>query len=489
MLNLRPLSPAELLTRAKQALSKNEWDKAKTDLNKILTQRPMHAETLFLLSRVSFELCDETACLAQLDAATQAAPNSVALWLAYAERLGHFGKADDALRVFDRAIKLAPKDVKPQADKAQYLQVLGHFEDAEALFRKLLKKHPDETELYRIFLGTKKLKPGDPILRQMTRLWNHPRLNDQGRMQIGFALAKGLEDSGKPEKAFGILAKANAAQQRIAPLPNGSRDADWQIMTRGQDLAQFTPSEKATDLTPVFVCGMPRSGTTLVEQIIASHSQATAGGELRHALAEAWSMFVKGTKMQPMSEMTEAQLGGWRDRYLALASRDTGAKRGVITDKAITSHLIFGLIRHALPGAKLIVVHRDPRDIALSIFKNHFPLGTHRYANTLPDIAEAIKLFRHSVTHWKSRLPGVIHEVRYEDLVTDPEPQARALIEAAGLDWEDQCLDFHNSKAEVKTLSLAQVRQPIHAGRRAAWKKYETEMQPFIEAWGDTPWD
>ena len=98
-------------------------------------------------------------------------------------------------------------------------------------------------------------------------------------------------------------------------------------------------------------------------------------------------------------------------------------------------------------------------------------------------------MFRRSVAHWKTRLPGCIHEVRYDDLVRDPEPQARALVAAAGLGWEPVCLDFHLSKQDVKTLSLSQVRQPIHAGRSAAWRNFETELAPFIEAWGDDPWD
>ena len=190
-----------------------------------------------------------------------------------------------------------------------------------------------------------------------------------------------------------------------------------------------------------------------------------------------------------MTRGEDAAIPRFADRYRALVRRDCGHDDPVVTDKAIMSHLIIGLLHRALPEARFVVVHRDPRDIALSIYRNHFALGTHTYSCDLSDIAFVIKAVRRNVQHWKRALPGVIHEVRYEDLVSDPEPQARALIAAAGLEWEDQCLSFHEKKGAVQTLSLAQVRQPLHAGRREAWRRYEAQLQPFIDAWGDEPWD
>jgi hypothetical protein len=236
----------------------------------------------------------------------------------------------------------------------------------------------------------------------------------------------------------------------------------------------------------VFVCGLPRSGTTLVEQIIAAHSAARAGGEMGHALLKAHQMLGLD---KPLRDTAAESFHDWATAVMRLAMRDAGPGAGVITEKAIQSHRIFGLIHRTLPGARLIVVHRDPRDIALSVYKNHFATGAHRYANDLADIAGEIRLFRDSIAYWKAQLPGAIHEVHYEELVADAESQSRALIAAAGLDWEDGCLRFHEAKGAVQTLSIAQVRQPIHAGRRQAWKAYETELQPFIQAWGDAPWD
>jgi hypothetical protein len=153
------------------------------------------------------------------------------------------------------------------------------------------------------------------------------------------------------------------------------------------------------------------------------------------------------------------------------------------------SFLIYGLLHTALPNARFIIVHRDPRDIAVSIYKNYFTGGTHRYANDLAAIADAIKAFRQIVAHWRNTLPDRFTEIRYEDLVADPVSMSKQLIHAAGLGWQDQCLDFHKSGGTVKTLSLHQVRQPIYQSSAAAWRRYEAELQPFFDAWGDTPWD
>jgi tetratricopeptide (TPR) repeat protein len=399
------------------------------------------------------------------------------------------GDSDRVLALFDTQIALAPEALKPKADKALYLQQIGAFEAAETILRDLLKRAPEETELYRMLIGGTKLAASDPLLKQMRRLWKDKRLNDHGRVHLGFALARVAEEQGEIDRVFPYLDAANAAQKRLAPFDAAERTREWEAFAKAQDGADFTPLNAPLPVSPVFVTGMPRSGTTLVEQIVAAQSTATAGGEMGHALREAVRVFGPPEQMPLLASLGSEALGRWADRYMTMVRRDTTVRTGTVTDKSIQSQLIFGLIARGLPGARIIVVQRDPRDVALSIYKNHFAIGRHRYANDLRDIAETIKLFHTQVRFWEDRMPERIARVRYEDLVSDPEPQARALIAAAGLDWEDACLDFHTQKSKVRTLSLAQVRQPIHAGRREAWRRYEAELAPFIDAWGDTPWD
>lgn len=396
---------------------------------------------------------------------------------------------DTVLGLFDRLIALNPKDIKPQADKALYLQTAGQFDASETLMRKLQKKHPHDAELYRMLATTIRIKPKDPMIGAMRRLANHPRLTTQGRMQINFALAKAMEDTGETGKVFSHLNKANAAQRELWPDDPAARETEHAAVIAAQN--GLRPTDIGKDIRPglIFVTGLPRSGTTLVEQIIASHSQVQAGGEMATALKSAYASFGAGTAMRPLSQEDTASLRAFVDRLAAQNLPFANPSRPWLTDKSIMAYLIYGLLHATLPDARFIVVHRDPRDIALSIYKNHFQTGTHRYANDLASIAQTIKSFRRIIGHWRDTLPDRFSEVRYEDLVADPVAGSRQLVAAAGLDWEDQCLDFHKKGGTVKTLSLHQVRQPIYKSSAQAWKRYETDLQPFFDAWGDTRWD
>ena len=475
--------------RAVGLIANGHLTAAESALKALLLPTQGAAEVHFQLSRIAEALGDSEAQAKALDQALAKRPDEHALLDAAVQAKTRLGDTAAVLDLHDRLIALNPKMVKPRADKATYLQSIGRFDAAEKILRFLIKKLPKEGELYLALSPGLKFSKTDPLLSRMKTLWADNTLADASRMQVGFALAKAMEDIGATDKVFTYLNRANAIQRRLAPSDPKARDAEWRAFLDAQATDDYSPLGQEHAPRTVFVNGMPRSGTTLVEQIIASHSTACAGGEMGHALPQAIQHFGAARDMVTLSDLSATKLDRWAESYTRLVRRDTGAKTGVVTDKSIQSHMIFGLIARGLPGARLIVVHRDPRDMALSMYKNHFKLGTHRYATDLAEIADAIKLFRASVAHWKTRLPGQIHEVRYDTLVSDPEPTARALVAAAGLDWEEDCLNFHKSKAEVKTLSLMQVRQPIHAGRREAWRKYETELQPFIDAWGDDPWD
>ncbi|SNR65612.1 tetratricopeptide repeat-containing sulfotransferase family protein [Puniceibacterium sediminis] len=489
---LPPLSNDQIKARYNAALhllNTGKTDQARIALEQLNALRPGTAEVLFQLSRIAHMDGDHAARAGYLAQALQVKPDEPTLIEAQIAAQTALSDHEAVLALYDHLIALDPKSIAHKADKGSYLQRIGHFDQAEALFRKLIKKHPDQGSLYRVFLGGIKLPAKDPMMRSMIRALADPRLTDHNRMHLSFALAKAAEDQGETAKVFGHLNRANRIQRKLAPFDRAARSAETDAFLHAQEAADYTPVDAEMPLRPVFVTGMPRSGTTLVEQIIAAHSGVTGGGELAHALSLIVRGFATTTGITALSAIPDTRLAQLAQDYAALARRDTGAATGVITDKSIQNYLIYGYLHRAMPGARFIVVHRDPRDIALSIYKNYFALGRHTYANDLSDIAFMIKEFRRVIAHWKTRLPGVIHEIHYDHLVADPEPQARALIAAAGLEWEDGCLDFHKAKGTVKTLSLHQVRQPIYRGSAQAWRKYETELAPFIAAWGDEPWD
>lgn len=486
------MTPQEIRAAFQKALAflqSGQPDRAEPLLAALLEATQGAAEVHFHLSRVAEMRGETEAQIAALSQALHKKPDEPAVLTAAITAHSRHGDTAEVIALYDRLIALTPKDIGPRADKALYLQNTGDFEGAEKILRRLIRQNPQALELYRMLSTVTKLPRGDALVRQMRAFWPDKRLNDHGRMHLGFALAKVSEDSGQTDKVFAFLRPANAAQGRLAPFDAPARDAEWRAFRAAQDAPDYSSPVAPLPQRPVFVTGLPRSGTTLVEQIIAAHSGARAGGEMGHALSQAVAAFGPATRAKPLASLGAEELGAYAERYTRLVRRDTGSAPGVVTDKSIQSHLVYGYIARALPEARLIVVHRDPRDIALSIYRNHFALGTHRYATDLAAIAETIKRFRENIDWWRPRLGDRLFEIRYEDLVSDPESQARALIAAAGLEWEDACLDFHKARGAVKTLSLAQVRQPIHAGRREAWRKYEADLAPFIAAWGDDPWD
>lgn len=458
-------------------------------LDGLALQAPNLPEIHFQRARLAARLGDQDKRLSSIDRALELRPSEPAILTEAIAAHSLAGHHDTVLSLFDRLIALDPKAIKPQAEKALYLQTAGRFDDSENLLRKLQKKHPYDAELYRMLATTIRIQPNDPMIGAMRRLANHPKLSPQGRMHINFALAKAMEDTKTTAKVFPHLNIANKAQAELWPDDPNARNAERNGVLAAQKGLSQVAGSTGTHPSLIFVTGLPRSGTTLAEQIIASHSKVHAGGEMATALRTAYDLFRAGAEMRPLANEPQDRLKDFATRLNSAIHPFANPTKTHLTDKSIMAYLIYGLLHATLPNARFIVVHRDPRDIALSIYKNHFSAGTHRYANDLAAIAEVIKSFRQIIAHWRDTLPDRFAEIRYEDLVSDPETQSKHLIAAAGLDWEDQCLNFHEKGGTVKTLSLHQVRQPIYKSSAAAWRRYETELQPFIDAWGDTPWD
>ena len=231
----------------------------------------------------------------------------------------------------------------------------------------------------------------------------------------------------------------------------------------------------------IFITGLPRSGTTLVEQILASHSTVTGGDELGilHPLAfEAVAQTDRagGT----IADMTPDQLAAiGRDYQAAIDIRVPGAER--ITDKTISTYQIAPLAWLALPNAKIVALRRDPRDNLWSMFKNRFVTGLHLYSYTQADLVDTYRLYTEYLSLWRDMAPDRLYEIEYEALVANPEQEVRKLLEFCELDWEDACLDFHKTDRDVKTLSLAQVRQPLYNSSIGKWRRYEPQLAEMVE--------
>jgi len=402
------------------------------------------------------------------------------MMLAQAE--AHLGLDAEAEAHFDAALALAPDHAVILGARGVFLQELGRFAEAEDSFLRAIKADPALGENYRLYFASHKATKDDPLIPAMERRFADPATPDRDRMALGFALAKAHEDVKDFARVFDYLDPANALMRKANPYSIAEREDQVAALIEAMAGVDWTGFRVpgATEAAPIFVTGMPRSGTTLVEQIIASHSSVTGAGELADGTVSAMRLMTgKGGALRRAATIAPAEFAALGQDYAAMIrARFPGADR--ITDKSIQTYLTLGLARLAMPQARFIVVRRDPRDTLLSIYKNVFPAGTHLYAYDQVDLARHYTTFVRMIDFWRGLVPGWFHEIRYEELVDDPKPQSRALIAACGLEWEDACLNFHKNTRKVETLSVWQVRQPISKGSVRAWERYADRLAPMI---------
>lgn len=360
--------------------------------------------------------------------------------------------------------------------RAQLAQSAGDFAAAEAGLTDAINASPTSGEAFRAYMNGRKVTANDPMLPRLTDALSRADLTSHDRVGLHFAAAKARWDLGERDAVFAHLDVANRLMAKAYPY---SFDADLaEARTLVAEWAHLKDIPVTGPSDPViFVTGLPRSGTTLVETILAAHPDVGAGGEMPF-LSRALAPVFEGLRHDTLSPETLATAGA---RYLASAKRRTGGTR-VIADKAIATFSRIGHAARALPGAQFVLVKRDPRDVGLSLYRNQFPEGLHRYAYDLKAMGRYIRLHDAVTKFWQNALPNRVHVVDYEALTADPEPNIRALLAATGLTWNDACLAPEATGRRIQTLSFAQARQPIGTGAVAAWTRHETDLQPLIGA-------
>lgn len=391
---------------------------------------------------------------------------------------------DLAMEQFEKGLALAPDSDMVLFRKAGLLQSMGRIDDARAATLRAIKQAPNVGGHHALYASLTKMTADDPNIPVMKKALKSKRADDKDLPSLGYALAKAMEDSGQFGKVFEYLNLANQSLAKAYPYDVPAVQASGERIRRLFEKFKDLDSPVST-ASPIFVTGAPRSGTTLVEQILASHSQVQGGGEL-------------GIVQPKFADLVNPPDGNWNGDGLDLLTKCAAAadefelelkklfpEAALVTDKSISSFALLGFLAKAMPKARFVVVRRDPRDNALSIYKNHFRAGLHRYANNLEHISIFLKQFEEMVEFWRAHIPGAFHEIRYEELIADPEAQSRALVKAVGLKWEDACLSFYETKREVRTLSATQVRQPMYSSSVGAWKKFEKDLGPFLKAYGD----
>jgi len=405
-----------------------------------------------------------------------------------AETLQETGRLDEAVAVFREALAIRPGDAGILHGLGAGLMGKGGLAGAAEGCRRALAAAPRQAKSWLMLSQVRRQETADADLAAIEALHEEAEADSLDRMQLSFALGKVNDDLGAFDRAFDYFAEGNAIRRKRVAYDAERTRAEFAVMKETFDAAFFEKRKPGpiADDTPIFVVGMPRSGTTLVEQIIASHPQVFGAGELsilKAAVAKGFPPDMKGGFPAGVRALPDKAFAEAGQAYLdMLHERFAGFRH--VTDKMPGNFMLVGFLHMMLPGAKIIHCARNPVATCLSIYKTHFRGDGHLYSYDLAELADFHTLYADLMEHWRTVLPGVVHDVRYEDFVADQEGETRALIEYLGLPWDDAVLSFHTAERQVRTASAVQVRQPMYKGSVELWKRYGDRLKPLIERLG-----
>lgn len=390
----------------------------------------------------------------------------------------HCGRFEASARCYARAAELAPGQPDVLYNLAAARVATGEIAEAERLFSEVIRRDPGNADAWQ----------NRSSLRAWTEADNHIEAlrgavagatDDASHIPLCFALAKELEDLERSEDAFGWLRRGCDLRRRRLSYRVEDDLATMADIARVFTAERLAGAPAAVDAPgPIFVLGLPRSGTTLVDRILSSLPQVESLGEIPDfalALVSALGpVRDKAALVRMAGEMDHAKLG--RAYLERVQGFDPSCP--LVIDKTPANYLYVGLIALALPQARIVHVRRDPMDVGYALYKTLFRSGA-PYSYDLDDLGRYIVGQQALMAHWRAALPGRMIEIDYEALTAEPEAESRALLAACGLDWDPACLDFHSRRGPAATASAAQVRRPIHRQSVGLWHRYETQLAPL----------
>jgi tetratricopeptide (TPR) repeat protein len=524
MMNLNPLlhgldlAAGNQAIAAAQALEMNRPDRAAVRLAPALARYPNHPEVLRLHASVLSLRGEHRSAIQIMHRALQQRPgealyhNAFAVFLAEVGELEHaieylhracqlqpgfvmawynlglflirsarFDEARDALR---RAVTLAPDYAAARAQLADLLRIDNFRDEAIAEYRKLLAEQPWAGMAWWGLAEIKTLSLDIADSEAIRRALAHPRAADGDRVAMGFALAKSLDDQGRYAESMQALATANDIARR---------HRNWNAAGFAATMASIKAATCTSDAGQglgaevIFIVGMPRSGSTLVEQILASHSQVEGAAELTDLPLLIGEESNRRRKAYP-HWLADMRTEDWRElgqRYLQRTAR-WRQRRPIFTDKLPNNWMHIGMIRAMLPGARIVISRRDALETCFSCYRQYFPGND--YTRNFADLASYWRSFDSAATHWAEAAPAQVHPHVYEALLADPEHSIRQLLDFCGLPFEEACLRFNETQRTVGTPSAMQVRQPLRTDTARA-PRYGALLNPLREALGIAPVD
>ena len=382
------------------------------------------------------------------------------------------GKLEEAIEAYNKALSIKPDYAGVYNNIGSALNEQGKLEEAIEAYYQAISIKPDYAEAHRNLSLIKKYKGNDDQIFQVQELYKRKDLSDDAKCKLSFTLAKMYEDIGKLDLTFGYLSKGNVLRKKLLKY---SINQDKELFTNLRNTQPYLQKssldikERAIKPNPIFILGMPRSGTTLVEQIISSHSEVTGAGEQRYISHYGFHLAI-GSGSVPSTKISD-----FRDKYLFELAR-VSADKHFVTDKMPQNFRFIPLICAALPEAAIIHVKRNAAAVCWSNYKHYFRSRRLGYSYDLKDVVAYYNLYNDLMKHWQSKYNDRIYNLDYEQLTTNQEKETRDLVAHLNLTWEGACLSPHKNERSVKTASQQQVRKKVYTGSSEAWKKYE----PFL---------
>jgi tetratricopeptide (TPR) repeat protein len=442
---------------------------AQADLGKFLNDRGRYLEAI-----------------GQLGAAAKLSPDSPDIQLLLGNLFGIIGHTEDALLAYEKCLQLNPDEPAALIGCGHMLRILGRQDDAQSLYRRGVEARPDFGAAWWYLASLHRFSASDDDVTTMCAELDSGKIAGESEVGFHFALARAYERRNEFAAAWEHYTAGNACKRALVKYdPVKSELNQTRIKTT------FTPAllsgknaKTPADVTPVFILGMPRSGSTLIEQILASHSQIEGTGELPYILTLANGMVTKEAGSLHYTELVgqldDDELTRLGNDYLRSAQSHRIEGKSFFTDKMPANFPHVGLIRLILPHAKIIDARRNPMATCVANYRQLFAQGKNQ-SYDLVELGEYYLQYVSMMAHWDAVMPGAVLRVEYEDVVADLETQVRRILDYCGLPFEASCVEYHKSDRPVNTASSEQVREPIYQSAVEYWKHYEPQLDELKE--------
>jgi tetratricopeptide (TPR) repeat protein len=476
-----PFDVAAIRMLAELAARIGRWKDAENLLRRAVELAPGWTAAKANLALVLGRMGRPTEALELLNDIFVAEPEEIGHWNLKAATLGRLGDFDSAIRLYEEVLAKSPMQPRVWLSYGHMLKTVGRQAEGIAAYRKAIEIRPQLGEAWWSLANLKTVKFDESDLSAMQDAMRSPGLTDEDRFHLDFALGKAMHDAGQAEAAFAHYSRANALRLKSQPFrpEEISRAVDRSTtMFTAEAFAERPGGCLAPD--PIFIVGLPRAGSTLIEQILSSHSLVEGTSELPYLPILAHK---PGPYPKAVLDASEDERRALGEEYLRQAGVQRRTDRPFFIDKLPNNWLYVPFIQLVLPNAKIIDARRHPLGCCFSNFRQHFARGQ-AFTYDLDHVGRYYADYVRLMAHVDAVLPGRVHRVIYERMVDDTESEIRALLAYCGLEFEPACLEFYKTDRAVRTASSEQVRRPIYREATEEWRAYEPHLQPLKDALG-----